>query len=350
MGRTVARHFRLTSPDDRTRWRPDPRAHLPQAGTLNAWARRWAHKRQGADPDPVELAARRIYILPSALGIAYAAMVFAMIIGAMNYANNLALGLAFLLGALGLVAMHHCHGNLLGLRLAVSVPQPVFAGGQARFGIALENGARLARHGVVVTDEFGESDAVTIKPDGRAVVAVRARAAQRGRLRLGGFRLGSRYPFGLFRSWTWMHLPLECVVYPRPSDLDLAPPPRETDVGSAQESRRGDEDFAGLRSFHAGDPPSRIAWKVYARGMGLFVKEYGGTSVTSHVFDYDALGGLDREARLSLICRWVLDAHAAGHAYGLKLPGTELPVNLGTQHRDRCLKTLALFEAPINAA
>lgn len=328
----------------RARWLRPGRHGRSVTSSISTWTRRWARRRQGEDPDPVVLAARRIYILPTGLGLAYAVMVFAMVIGAMNYANNLALGLAFVLGALGLVAMHHCHGNVVGLKLAAAATEPVFAGQQLRFAIALVNESRLARRDLVVEDEFGANLAVSVPPGERRIVTVRLATTRRGRMRLDGFRLVSRFPFGLFRAWTYLHMPLESIVYPRPSDRIREPPPRETDVGGAQDTLHGEEDFAGLRDFHAGDAPSRIAWKAYARGLGLLVKQYAGTSVTTHVFDFTALDPLDTEARLSLISRWIVDAHVAGRAYGLKLPGTWLPPNLGTQHRHACLAALALFD------
>jgi uncharacterized protein (DUF58 family) len=49
------------------------------------------------------------------------------------------------------------------------------------------------------------------------------------------------------------------------------------------------------------------------------------------------------EERLSILCRWVLDAHAGGEAFGLRLPGGEILPGLGTAHRHRCLEALALF-------
>ena len=104
-----------------------------------------------------------------------------------------------------------------------------------------------------------------------------------------------------------------------------------------------DEDFAGLRTFHAGDSLRRVAWKAYARGQGLHVKMYAGTSVASHLFDWDSLPGLGVEARLSQLCRWIEDAHAEGRAFGLKLPDMELPANIGPAHRQRCLTALALY-------
>ena len=94
---------------------------------------RWARRRQGLDPDPVVLSTRRIYILPTGLGMMYGSMVFLMMLGAMNYGNNLALGLTFLLGALGLVSMHHCHRTLAGLSMASTASEAVFAGQTARW-------------------------------------------------------------------------------------------------------------------------------------------------------------------------------------------------------------------------
>ena len=116
---------------------------------------------------------------------------------------------------------------------------------------------------------------------------------------------------------------IRCVVYPRPSERGVPPPPLETDTGGAQDAVRGDEDFAGLRAFHPGDSPRRIAWKAYAREQGLQVKVYAGTAVTSHLFDWDALPALGVEARLSQLCRWIEDAYTAGRAFGLRDAGSQ---------------------------
>ena len=80
--------------------------------------RAWILRRQGRDAETVVLRRGRIYILPTQLGVAYAAMVFAMLVGGLNYGNNLGLAFAFLLAGVGLTAMHHCHGTLEGLALA----------------------------------------------------------------------------------------------------------------------------------------------------------------------------------------------------------------------------------------
>ncbi|MET0533246.1 MAG: DUF58 domain-containing protein [Steroidobacter sp.] len=312
---------------------------------LRRTARRWAFKRHGVDPAPSQLAGKRIYIIPTSIGVAFGLMLLAMFIGAMNYANNLALGLTFLLGALALTAMHHCHRNLSGILIRSGNCEPVFAGSTAKFQIALENGAPLARHEITLANDHGNTQPAFVAANGRSMLHVELPAPRRGMLTLDHFEIVTLHPFGLFRAWCHLHMNLTCVVYPKPSARGLTPPPVETDTGGAQDSVKGDEDFAGMRPFHPGDSPRRIAWKAYAREQGLQVKLYAGTAVTSHIFDWDSLEGMDVESRLSQLCRWIEDAYSDGRAFALRLPGVDIPANIGPAHRQHCLTALALFES-----
>jgi len=313
------------------------------ASRLRKRTRAWARRRHGRDTDPFVIPTRRVYIIPTRLGLIYSGMVFLMFLGAMNYANNLALGLTFILASIGLVAMHHCQRNLAGVRIASAATQPVFAGQLAQFAIAIESDAKVMRHEIIVATDDSSCAPTSVTVSNRAVVQVEVPAPQRGRLLLDHLEVSTQYPFGLFRAWTHIHVPMSCIVYPKPAAHGAAPPPTETDVGGAQDSRRGDEDFAGLRSFNLGDSPRRIAWKAYARGQELQVKQFAGTAVTSHLLDWDSLQGMSTEARLSHLCRWIEDAHAANRAYGLRMPGIDIAANIGNAHRQRCLTILALF-------
>jgi hypothetical protein len=68
--------------------------------------------------------------------------------------------------------------------------------------------------------------------------------------------------------------------------------------------------------------------------------------VVSHVFDWDSLPGLDTEQRLAQLCRWIIDAHAAGEAFGLRLPGLVIDTNVGAAQQQICLNALALHGEP----
>lgn len=304
----------------------------------------WLMRRQGVDRDPVLLHRRRIYILPTRLGLAYAAMVFSMVLGGLNYNNNLGLGLAFLLVSLGLVTMHHCHGTLTGLGARLLSTEPAFAGQDVRFEILLENRAGTSRPRIEVSLARATPDVVDVPALGSASARIDVHASQRGRVGLTRFVIATRHPLGLFRAWAVVHPEYSAIAWPRPAERRMPPPGVETDTGGAQDHARGDEDFAGLKPYQAGDSLRRIAWKAYARGQGLHTKQYAGTDVVSHIFDWDTLAGLDMESRLSQLCRWVLDAHDRGEAFGLRLPGSAIEANIGTAHCQRCLTALALFD------
>jgi uncharacterized protein (DUF58 family) len=311
---------------------------------LDARTQAWIRRRQGIDPDPLRLHRRRIYILPTALGLAYAAMVFAMVLGGLNYGNNLGLGLAFVLVGLGLVTMHHCHGTLAGLGLRLAGARPAFVGQQVVFQLLLENPARLPRPRIELGLGRMPSCVADVPAGGTASAELQVAATRRGRVPLARFVVATRHPLGLFRAWAVVHCEHEAIAWPAPAPPGRIPPGVQTDTGGAQDRARGDHDFVGLKPFEPGDSLRRIAWKAYARGQGLHTKQYGGTDVISYVFDWDSLPALGTEARLSQLCRWILDAHARGEAFGLRLPGTHIPPNVGTAHREHCLATLALFE------
>lgn len=309
-----------------------------------AWAQTWADKRQGRDPDPVVLARRRIYILPTRQGAIFGALLFAMLLGSMNYSSSLGYTITFLLASLGFVAMHHTHRNLENLELRAGFAPPVFAGDEARFPLFARNNAGVARGGIALDDSERTQDICDLLPGASATLTLRVRADARGWLRPPRFGIHTTYPFGLFRAWAWLRMDLECLVYPRPAPPGGAPPPLALEPGSSRTEAAGNEDFSGLRSYRPGDAPRHIAWRASARADGdLLVKEFHGGGVATRWLDWNDTRERDTEARISRLTRWVMDAQASGERYGLRLPGVEVPLGGGEAHYQRCLRELALF-------
>ena len=311
---------------------------------VDARTQAWIRRRQGPDTDPVRLDRRRIYILPTPLGIGFAVMLLGMLLGGMNYGNNLGLALAFLLASLGLVVMHHCHGTLSGLGLRLAGSESAFAGSEVRFRLLLENAALAPRPQIELGIGRDPTCVVDVPTTGSAPAELRLPTTRRGRVGLERFVVATRHPLGLFRAWAVVHCDYPAIAWPAPAERGRLPPGVATDTGGAQEHAQGDHEFAGLRPFQPGDSQRRVAWKAYARGQGLHTKQFAGTDVVSHVFDWDSLASLGTEARLAQLCRWVVDAHEHGEAFGLRLPGASIEPNVGTAHRERCLNALALFE------
>ncbi len=307
-------------------------------------AGRWAHRRQGDDPNPVALRRRRVYILPSALGIGYGFLVFAMLLGSMNYANSMGFALTFLLVGLGLVAMHHCHRNLEGAELRFVGAPPVFVGELAVFTMALVNPHGGQRYELFLSRGEYDSETTDLAPGATARLSLAIPTTERGVLKLPRFSATSRYPGNLFRCWSWLHMPATCLVYPRPAPAGRSLPFTSEDEGDGHRSGRGDSSFTGLRSFVPGDSTGRVAWKAYARTEELLVKQFSGTADSVRWLDWGSLPELDTEARLSQLTRWCLDLNRAGHSFGLRLPNAVVNIGAGSGHLHACLKALALFD------
>ena len=324
---------------------PFPRPGI-WAGLKAAAARRasrWARKRQGSDPLTVRLRSGRVYILPTGVGLVYALVTFAMLLGSMNYNNNLSFVLTFILAGLGFVAMHQCQRNLAGLDISFAGVEPVFAGQAAQFRIAVTNHSRSPRFGIRLYADSTVSEIHDLMPGDSKVFILAVRTRKRGWMSLERFGIRTLFPFELFRSWAWLHMNLNGLVYPHPAEQAPVPPPTQSATGHRQHDARGEEDFAGLRRFHEGDSPRHVAWKAYARSGQLLSKQFAGADTSSQWFDFDEITATDIEARLSILTRWIIDADRTREDYGLRLPGSEFPPAHGDSHRRHCLEALALY-------
>jgi uncharacterized protein (DUF58 family) len=298
-----------------------------------------------AAPTPVVvLGPHRLYMLPTRVGLIFAAALLAMLLAAVNYNNSLAYMFTFILGAMVVVSMLDTHRNLAGLRITPGGCAPAFAGGEAGFGVWLHNESRRARHGIRVAMGQQEIVRLDLGPGESRQIVLPVPTRRRGELSIPAFTMVSQFPLGLLFTWARaIHLDHRCLVYPRPGPprpLELAPDRRRyQDQGALPDG----DDFAGLRTYQLGDPPRHVHWKAVARGRGMYTKQFGGAGQDTVWLDWDSLQGLDQEARLSQLCRWVLDADADGLRFGLRLPSASLGPGNGPQHRHLCLAALARF-------
>jgi uncharacterized protein (DUF58 family) len=303
----------------------------------------WIKRRQGLDRLPVTLQRRRLYILPTRTGIAYGALLLMMLVAGLNYANSLALLVTFLLAGLALVAMHACHRNLLGLAVVDLSSQDSFAGAAAALQLRLANSTAQPRIGIELDTQGHTAVSCTAPASSDTVVTLHIATPRRGAMPIDRVRIMTTWPFGLFRAWTWLHLAHEITVYPRPAGQRPLPLAAGSRNGtSPRESGEADE-WATLRAFRDGDSPRQVAWKAYARGAPLLVKEYTASGSAERLFEFDALAGLDTEQRLSQLSGWIVKSAAAGERYGLVLPRRRIDLDQGQVHRQRCLRALALF-------
>jgi len=306
----------------------------------------WIFPPKGAEIGPVVLGQRRVYILPTGAGLMFAVTLLLMLIGSINYNLSLGYVLVFLLAGNGMVSILHTWRNLARIALRPGKAACVFAGELAEFRVEVENRTSLPRSSLAVQLRGQQPEYFDVAAGASKDVVARTPATKRGRLYPGRLRIFTTYPLGLFYAWALVDLDMHCVIYPKPEPGKLSLPPAQAASGEGSAIGTGEEDFAGLRTFHPGDSPRRIAWKVFARNEIFLSKQFSGSAAAELWLDFgDIPNALGVEAKLSRLARWVIEAEAAGLRYGLRLPGIEYDPNSGALHRDHCLEALALYKS-----
>ncbi|PTN36353.1 DUF58 domain-containing protein [Desulfonatronum sp. SC1] len=309
-----------------------------------------ATRLDGKNRLPVRLGSNRIYILPTKAGVAFFILLVVLLLISINYNNPPGYLLTFLLAGIALVGIFHTHRGLSGLLIAPGSALPIFAGSRAEFPVMVANPSRWPRHGIQVGWARVETGPLKDVPAAEEQTFLPSLpAANRGELRPKRVVIATVFPLGLFRAWSWVALPLRCMVYPAPAprasllDQHNAAPDQGGERPRAGNPLEGEE-YHGLRAYQPGDPLRRIAWKAVARGSELVSKEFGGAAnLEEIVLDWDRLPDEEIEAKLSRLCRLVLDAEVSGRSYSLRIPGKRIPTGNGPRQMHACLTALALF-------
>jgi uncharacterized protein (DUF58 family) len=307
-------------------------------------AQRFARLARPRRPEafPVVLERRRIYVLPTGFGLFFAALVFAMVLGALNYNNNPALLLALLLGATALASLIFAHLQLDGLRIEALSADPVPVGTPLRLHVALASRDARVRHGLRLDAGDHHAFSSLAAAEG-AVIELSLPTERRGWYDLDRVRLSTTQPLGLARAWGWVWPDTPLLVYPA-AEVQGPPLPHADNGGTKARLDPAGEDVHQLRNYRAGDARRAIAWKPSARRGQLLVRDYEQPLGRDVELDWEALTALPHERRIQRLAHWVESAEREALRYRLRLPGQPAlgPAN-GPAHRHLCLRALALL-------
>ena len=286
----------------------------------------------------------KIYIFPTKAGWGFMLLLFLLLILSINFENNLAFAVTFLLASMMVVAILHTYSNLVGMRIHKATAQPCFAGEDAGFSLYLSGKPKVDHQQIQVA--WVSSDKVTtidLIENKEAIVELSLPSLKRGWCKPQKVKLQTVYPLGLFRSWSYHSVEAKALVYPAPLASQTLPATSGSGGQGAVTEQTGSDDFSELKRFQAGMSPQHIAWKVYARGQGLHAKRFASRQDLDIWIDFEAWPEADQELRLSRICYWVLRLDREDRPYGVRLPNKHWTPARGSYHRQQILQALALF-------
>jgi len=213
----------------------------------------------------------------------------------------------------------------------------------AAFEINLNSRYQSPHHAIILSIDEGESDVKADLAVGQdTVIRLHMLARRRGWLKMPRIVVKSYYPFGFICVWSYVELEHRALIFPQPIATDLPPLGLgEGDEGIRLSMQTGDE-FQGFQIYQPGAPLSQIAWKQYARGAGLHLKDYRALQSKHYWLDFQMMDSRDTELALSQLTYWVIQFSADNCEFGLLLPGERLELGSGDVHRLNALTALAL--------
>lgn len=294
---------------------------------------------------------------PTRAGWLFFALTLGVGFAALNTGNNLLyLVFSFLLGFLVLSGVLS-EAALRRIEVRRRLPREIFAGTPVPVGLEVENDQRRVSSYAIVVEDLAGDDLHDALPLGRVFVlrlgpgarqqrAYLLTAPERGPLRLAGYRISTRFPFGLFLKSLLLEAPAETLVYPA---LD---PLRAAAFGSGGRSLgetrslypgHGTE-AAGLRDFRPGDSARSVHWRASARRGLLLVRDREREERPELEVRLRTRGrepGNAFEASVRLAASEVVAHLDAGFRVGLASDGERIRPAEGPSHRARLLTFLA---------
>lgn len=281
-------------------------------------------------------------------------------VAAINTGNNLLYLLVSLLLSLIVVSGVLSEQSMRGLRLEAEAPEEIYAGAPALFGALLANHKRWLTSYSITLELLARGGPTRfiylprLEAGRDRLLTWEETLPSRGRKRLAGVRLTTRFPFGLFLKASRIMLEREVLVFPAVRPLPSETIHRLVGAGTSAVRRRGrGHDLYNLRRYRAGDDPRHIHWRSSAKAQSLLVREMEAETTEDTRIVLTGTGARDA-ARLETALSEAasIAAHLARAGAGVELTGSGLFVGLGRgpgQAR-RILTALALYEPGTPAA
>ena len=294
---------------------------------------------------------------PTRAGWVFFALIFGVGLAALNTGNNLMYMVLSLLLSFLVLSGVLSESALRGIQVRRRSPGELFAERTTYLAVEIHNDQkRVPAFAVVVEDLVGPTIESAV-PGGRAFALrvgpgeteTRSYAltpAERGSLRFAGFRVATRFPFGLFSKAMIIEEPRQTLVYPAIDDVPaLVIPgsvPRRGESHGGQGG--GSPESAGLRSYGPGDPYRRIHWRATLRRGQLLVRDQEHDRHAQHTVRLRTRGAREGEAFEADVRRAageVVVHLRAGYQVGLRTDSSYLAPADAPAHRTALLTLLA---------
>jgi uncharacterized protein (DUF58 family) len=202
-------------------------------------------------------------------------------LAAINTGNNL---LFLIFGfMLSLIVMSGILSEIVlrSVKVTRRLPERAFAGATTLIEVRLKNEKTWAPSYSLEVEDIAEGMAterrcyfLKVAPQSEQIASYRRTFKRRGLVKLRGFRVATRYPFGMIEKWRVRRAPEELLVYPallRDAFFEHGLISLGADAPSSRAG--GGSEVAGLRHYQPGDAARSIHWRRTAALGSVVVLE-----------------------------------------------------------------------------
>jgi uncharacterized protein (DUF58 family) len=179
---------------------------------------------------------------------------------------------------------------LRSLKFERSLPERAFAGQPCLIELKVHNGKRRMPSYSLELEDLVEGEPaerrcyfLKVAPARHEVSSYRRTPARRGRLRMRGLRVATRYPFGIIEKWRLFEAPAELIVFPALVQTEPPPLERSALLADAPANQRGrGTEISGLRAYEMGEDARAIHWRRSA-ALGRLVMQERQRDASNHL-------------------------------------------------------------------
>lgn len=279
--------------------------------------------------------------MPTRFGLLLSIALLGMLLGSLNYNNNLGLLFTFMVTGIVLISAFQTQACLQQFRFSHLHAKPVFAGDIMYIYIQSKSPLQSDAIYCCSSEKTPAHNKRRLCTMG-GPLQVAYETSTRGLRSCPAVRVSCDYPYGIFSAWTWIFPDATLLVYPRPE----INPPAWKGLAESEDGLPGllgQEDFSYIRNYQVGDPMKNVSWKHSAKSGSLKTRVFEDRQSASSDIRLEHTGLNNIEKALSRMAAWVLQADKTGQNYSLHLQGVRIGPDRGKSHLDRCLSALARF-------
>lgn len=279
------------------------------------------------------------------MGTYFLSIVFILFVISLAYGNALAYSCTFIFVSVVMTSATHTHFNLKNIRvLSFSNPRVASESDQYKLELILVHDNRSKKFDITALSENAEIKGIDkISNNERKLIYICLNNLKRGSYFFNRVTLTTKFPFGLFYSWTYANVESQFYISPSfTGKLKLPMKSFEDDRAGISKSI-GLEEFSEHQKHVKGMPYNHIDWKLYAKDKGFYVKTFERDSSSYYYFSIKNLSELDEELALNQLASWIKVANKNKEYWVLDLGNVVTKPDTGDSFFNECLISLAKY-------